>query len=305
MNTTHLRIATRQSPLALWQANHIAEQLKTHWPDLTITLVPRVTTGDKFLKDKLQTLGGKGLFVKELEEALLNQDADLAVHSTKDIPAELAPELILSTICQRDNPFDAFLSPSQQPLSQLSLHARIGTVSLRRKAQLLALRPDFDIVPLRGNIQTRIQKMHDEPLDGIILATSGIERMNLAHLITEHLMPPMMLPACGQGALSIECRASDQRTQQLLAPLHHEPTARCVTAERLLNAILGGNCHVPLAVYAEINDEQMYLQAKVMSEDGQEILSFKGHTHIASAESLAHQAADALLKQGADRLLGL
>lgn len=299
-----LRIATRKSPLALWQANSIAEQLKQRWPTIEIQLVPLVTSGDRFLKDKLLSQGGKGLFVKELEEALLDNRADAAVHSMKDVPSELPEGLILSTICSRDDPFDALISKNNQTLEKLPINAIIGTSSLRRQAQLLAYRDDFHIQLLRGNINTRLEQLAQGNYDAIVLAGAGLARMNLQHQISETLAPPVMFPACGQGALGIECRAVDEQTKTLLAPLHDSNTSVCILTERHVNALLGGNCHVPLAVYCKIdNKQQLILHTKVMSADGKIILTEKRCGPILAANTLASESVAALIKQGAEQLL--
>ena len=299
-----LRIATRKSPLALWQANHIAQQIKQHSPNVAIELVPLITSGDRFLKDKLLAQGGKGLFVKELEEALLDNRADAAVHSMKDVPSELPEGLIIHTICQRDSPYDALISKNNLTLDQLPNKAIIGTSSLRRQAQLLAYRDDFQIQLLRGNINTRLEQLAQGKFDAIILAAAALERMDLQHLISETLSPPLMLPACAQGALGIECRDSDQDTQALLAPLQDSTTSRCILAERRVNALLGGNCHVPLAVYCHLeNAQQVTLHTKVMSSDGKTILTEQRTGSLNEADSLASDSVTALLARGAEQLL--
>ncbi len=304
MNSRTLAIATRQSPLALWQANHIREQLLKLWPKLHVELVPMVTSGDKFLKDKLLAVGGKGLFVKELEEALLDKRADLAVHSTKDMPALLPSGLSLSVICKRDNPFDALISHHYPNLNALPSQAIVGTASLRRQSQLLAYRPDLQIKTLRGNIQTRLGKLQAGEYDAIILAASGLERMNLQDSITELLSDELMLPTCGQGALCIESRTEDTEVQELIKPLNDPSSALCVQTERLVNAQLGGNCHVPLAVFCTITEEnQLYLRARLLSTDG--IVSIS-HSQTASQEQanlLARQCTESLFAQGAASLL--
>ncbi|MFI4963071.1 MAG: hydroxymethylbilane synthase, partial [Legionellales bacterium] len=269
MSQTPIQIATRKSPLALWQANHIKEQLERLWPNKTFALVPMVTSGDTFLKDKLIEIGGKGLFVKELEEALLSHRADIAVHSTKDMPAELPEGLILAAICKRDNPFDALVSAQYQSLDDLPLNARIGTASLRRQSQLLAYRPDLIIKSLRGNINTRIAKLEKGEYEALILAAAGLERMGLGSSIKEIISEDLMLPSCGQGALCIESRANDPDITQLIAGLHDSQTSLCVQAERRVNAQLGGNCHTPLAVYCKIlPNNALFLRARIGALDG-------------------------------------
>jgi len=302
--TKILRIATRKSPLALWQAEHVGNMIKQHWPDLTIELVPMLTSGDRFLKDKLQSIGGKGLFVKELEEALLDNRADVAVHSMKDVPAALPAGLELATICKRDNPFDALVTRDSFNLETLPLQSIIGTTSLRRQAQLLAIRPDLIIKPLRGNIQTRLNKLNNGDFDAILLAVAGLQRMNLQEQINEILNDKIMLPACGQGALGIECRVADNNIHQLIAPLNDSLTATCVYAERQVNAILGGSCHIPLAVYCyAVNAHQLVLRAKVMTTDGQTIIADSQSGNINEAVSLADKCAENLINQGALQLI--
>lgn len=304
MHHKTLRIATRKSPLALWQAHHVGELLKRSWPTLSIELVPMLTSGDRFTKDKLQRTGGKGLFVKELEEALLGNRADLAVHSMKDVPAELPEGLCLATICKRDNPFDAFVSERFESLKSLPINSTVGTASLRRQSQLLALRPDLNIITLRGNVNTRLEKLKSGNYDAIILAAAGLERLGLAGQIKEILSLDVMLPACAQGALGIECRLSDAELHELLSPLHDELSAACIYAERHVNARLGGNCHVPLAVYAAPNNEhQLVLKAAVMSLNGRECIKDQQKGVISDALQLADVCADNLLLNGAERLL--
>jgi hydroxymethylbilane synthase len=303
MTLQYLRIATRQSPLALWQAEHIGAKLKQFWPSMTIELVPMTTSGDKFLKDKLLSVGGKGLFVKELEEALLANRADIAVHSMKDVPASFPDGLMLASICERHNPFDAFVANKYKTLKELPEGSTIGTSSLRRQSQLLALRPDIKIQSLRGNINTRLDKLKAGDFDAIVLAVSGLERMGLQANIGEMLTEDLMLPACGQGALGIECRSKDIEIQKLLAPLNDPNSALCVQAERQVNALLGGNCHVPLAVFATIEGENLLLRAKVLTLDGQTVIADKQYGPVAEAKNLADSCAKALLLKGAAQLL--
>lgn len=301
---TILRIATRKSPLALWQANHIAAQLLAHWPDLRIELRPMLTTGDRFLSNPLQAIGGKGLFVKELEEGLLRGEADLAVHSMKDVPALLPEGLALTAICKRDNPLDALVAPHYPTLASLPRHAVIGTVSLRRQAQLLAYRNDLVIKPLRGNVQTRLQRLANGEFDAIILAHAGLERLGMQDTITQTLPETLLLPACGQGALGIESRSGDDAVNSLLAVLHDPASAQCVAEERRVNALLGGNCHVPLAVYCrEINPDTLLLQAAAFALDGQTVLRADVTGHATPTQQLAQQATQILMDQGALDLL--
>ena len=304
MSQKILRIATRKSPLALWQANHVCELLLKHWPTLQIELLPMVTSGDTFFKDKLSAIGGKGLFVKELEEALLDNRADLAVHSMKDVPVTLPNGLCLAVICERHNPLDALVSNAYASLDALPKAAIVGTTSLRRQSQLLAARPDLNIKALRGNVQTRMSKLEAGEYDAIILAVAGLERMGMHNRIKEILSTDIMLPACGQGALGIECRIEDAELLTYLAPLNDPISAVCVHTERHVNALLGGNCHVPLAVYCiNVTDSQLLLRAKVATVDGKIILSNQQHGHQKDASTIAESCAQTLLANGANDLL--
>lgn len=301
-----LRIATRKSPLALWQANHIREMLLKHWPKLHIELIPMITSGDKFLKDKLLAAGGKGLFVKELEEALLNQRADLAVHSMKDVPATFPEGLCLAAVCTRDNPFDSLVSEKYTNLESLPTGATIGTTSLRRQSQLLAIRPDLHIKMLRGNIHTRISKLKAGEYDAIVLAEAGLERMSMHEVQREILSTEIMLPACGQGALGIECRTDDEELKRYIAPLNDQMSSICVKSERQVNALLGGNCHVPLAVYCTLTeDSQLLIRAKVATKDGKIVISNKQQGHQQEATTLADKCAQTLLASGAESILSI
>lgn len=302
--TEFLRIATRKSPLALQQTEIFAHQLKKKWPKLQIELVPMSTQGDELLDRSLQTLGGKGLFIKELEKALLEGRADIAVHSMKDVPAQLPDELTLACICKRDNPFDALVSPKNHGLLDLKTGSLIGTASLRRQAQLLAFRPDLHVKILRGNINTRLEKLQQGQYDAIILACAGLERMNLHHYIHQQLSADIMLPACGQGAIGIECRTNDKKTQQLLHPLNHNETALCVNIEREINARLGGHCHVPIAIFAQLIDDSIIeLNARVFNSVGTKKISFHQRTSVDSAMEIARTCAQELLDKGAEELI--
>jgi hydroxymethylbilane synthase len=302
--TKILRIATRQSPLALWQANHVRGQLLQAHPDLQCELVPLVTTGDRFQKDRLQAIGGKGLFVKELEEAILDGRADIAVHSTKDMPAQMPEGLCLPVICKRDNPFDALVSGQGLDLDALPKHALVGTSSLRRQSQLLAYRPDLNIQPLRGNIHTRLQKLADGDFQAIILASAGLLRMEMDAHITQQIPDSIMLPACAQGALSIEVREDDSHSLDLIRFLHHPTSALCVETEREVNARLGGNCHVPLAVFCmPLDDDRLWLRAKLLSLDGKEVIEDSQRGQATKASILAEACVQALLAKGAASLL--
>ncbi|HRD69158.1 MAG TPA: hydroxymethylbilane synthase [Legionella sp.] len=304
MKSRTLRIATRQSPLALWQANHIRNMLLEKWPMHTIELLPMVTSGDKFLKDKLLAEGGKGLFVKELEEALLDKRADLAVHSTKDMPAMLPEGLCLSAICKRDNPSDALISLNYYSIDALPPGAIIGTSSLRRQSQLLAYRPDFIIKTLRGNINTRLAKLGAGEYDAIILAAAGLERMGYEGLITQILSENIMLPTCGQGALCIESRTDDAEILELIRVLNDNESALCVNTERLVNAQLGGNCHVPLAVFCTLSaTNEIVLRARILSLDGVHVIEDQQKGTVEEARQIAERCTQSLFSQGAAALI--
>lgn len=304
MPQTIIRIATRKSPLALVQANQVRDTLLYHWPELHIELVPMTTSGDKFLKQALSSSGGKGLFVKELEEALLDRRADLAVHSMKDVPATFPEGLGIAAICARHNPFDALVSFSGTHLDALPKGATLGTTSLRRQSQLLAFRPDLNVKSLRGNVQTRLNKLKSGEYDAIILAVAGLERLGMHDIITQIIDSDIMLPACGQGALGIECRTDDESIKKILAPLNDPLSAICVNTERRVNALLGGNCHVPVAVYCSHNaNGDLLLHAKVATIDGKIMLSNRQEGPQKNAMHLAEQCARELLANGADALL--
>ncbi|WPO67142.1 hydroxymethylbilane synthase [Acinetobacter haemolyticus] len=298
-----LKIATRQSPLALWQAEHIRSRLNTLYPDLTVELVKFVTQGDKILDTPLAKIGGKGLFVKELEAALLDGRADLAVHSMKDVPMHLPDGLTLAVICEREDPLDAFVSNQYARFEDLPQGAKVGTSSLRRKCQILQQRPDLEIVDLRGNVGTRLSKLDDGLYDAIILASAGLKRLGLADRIRHCLAPVLSLPAVGQGALGLECRADDEKLLALIQPLQHEETSICVRAERALNAYLEGGCQVPIAGYATIVNHQLQIEGRVGSVDGKTLLKKQLIGSTDQAEQLGEQLAQDLLDQGAGELL--
>ena len=298
-----LKIATRQSPLALWQAEHIRSRLNALYPDLTVELVKFVTQGDKILDTPLAKIGGKGLFVKELEAALLDGRADLAVHSMKDVPMHLPDGLTLAVICEREDPLDAFVSNHYARFEDLPQGAKVGTSSLRRKCQILQQRPDLEIVDLRGNVGTRLSKLDDGLYDAIILASAGLKRLGLADRIRHCLAPVLSLPAVGQGALGLECRADDEKLLALIQPLQHEETSICVRAERALNAYLEGGCQVPIAGYATIVNHQLRIEGRVGSVDGKTLLKKQLIGSTDQAEQLGEQLAQDLLDQGAGELL--
>ncbi|HWK54389.1 MAG TPA: hydroxymethylbilane synthase [Hyphomicrobiales bacterium] len=304
MSSATLRIATRESPLALWQANHVKQALEAVHPGLTVSLVPMTTRGDQILDSPLSRIGGKGLFIKELEVAMLDGRADIAVHSMKDVPMEFPEGLGLAAICEREDCRDAFVSNHHDSLQALPQGAVVGSSSLRRQCQLRFLRPDLQIRDLRGNVGTRLRKLDGGEYDAIILAGAGLIRLGLLERIREFLAPEISLPAGGQGAVGVECRLEDAATLQLLAPLHHEPTAICVRAERAMNARLQGGCQVPIAALAELGtDGQLHMRGLVGTLDGTRILrsQISGAAHM--AEDLGEILADDLLRQGASAIL--
>lgn len=298
-----LRIATRQSKLALWQAEHIKARLQQLHPDLGVELVGFTTRGDKILDTPLAKIGGKGLFVKELESALLDGRADLAVHSMKDVPMEFPEGLGLAVICEREDPTDALVSNRFANIDELPAGSRIGTSSLRRQCQLRARRPDLDIHWLRGNVQTRLGKLDQGEFDAIILATSGLVRLELQERIAQRLAPEWSLPAGGQGALGIETRNDDSVTNALIQPLSHDPSALCVRAERALNRRLEGGCQVPIACYAVLEENQLWLRGLVGDPDGSELFEVEGRGAMNEPEALGIRLAEELLAQGAGKVL--
>ncbi|OOF48805.1 hydroxymethylbilane synthase [Rodentibacter genomosp. 1] len=301
--STILRIATRQSPLALWQANFVKDRLEALHPSLSVELVPMITKGDVILDTPLAKIGGKGLFVKELENALLEKRADIAVHSMKDVPMQFPEGLGLSVICKREDPRDAFVSNRYTSLDKLPKGAIVGTSSLRRQCQLKQLRPDLDIRSLRGNVGTRLSKLDKGEYDAIILAAAGLIRLGMEERITSFIDTSLSLPAAGQGAIGIECRTDDIAVQTLLAPLSDQETTACVLAERAMNAHLQGGCQVPIGGYAVLENNQIYLRALVGELDGSSLIKAEGKSAVENAEELGVQIAEQLLSQGADRIL--
>ena len=298
-----LKIATRQSPLALWQAEYIRARLQELHSDLTVELVKFVTQGDKILDTPLAKIGGKGLFVKELEAALLDGRADLAVHSMKDVPMALPEGLALAVICEREDPLDAFVSNQFEKFADLPQGAKVGTSSLRRKSQILKQRPDLQIIDLRGNVGTRLGKLDDGQYDAIILASAGLKRLGLSERIRHCLTPDISLPAVGQGALGLECRAADNEVLSLIQPLLHQETDVCVRAERAFNAYLEGGCQVPIAGYATLQNGQIHIEGRVGSADGQTLLRAELIDEASNAQQLGENLARNLLDQGAGELL--
>lgn len=298
-----LRIATRKSALALWQANMVKACLEQAHPGLEVSLVPLVSRGDKLLDSPLAKIGGKGLFVKELETALLEGEADIAVHSMKDVPMDFPEGLGLYCICKREDPRDAFVSNTFANLAALPEGSVVGTSSLRRQAQLLARRPDLQIRFLRGNVNTRLAKLDAGEYDAIILAAAGLIRLGFEDRIRDNLTTQDSLPAGGQGAVGIECRTADTELHALLTPLHHGPSAVRVTAERALNRHLNGGCQVPIAAYAMLEGEQLWLRGLVGRPDGSQLLHAEARADYADAEALGRQVAEDLLAQGAEAIL--
>jgi len=290
-----IRIATRQSPLALWQAEHVAELLEQAYPN--------VTRGDKILDAALAKVGGKGLFVKELEQGMLEGEADIAVHSMKDVPIEFPEGLHLAAILTREDPTDAFVSNQYKSFSELPTRARIGTSSLRRECQLKQHLPEAEVLPLRGNVNTRLAKLDAGEYDAIILASAGLKRLGMGDRITQTLDTSVSLPAVGQGAIGIECRVDDVEINQMLAALHDQVTGVCVKAERAMNTRLNGGCQVPIAGFAILQETQVFMRGLVGSPDGQVIYRAERAGSIEQAESLGQQIAEDLLSQGADKVL--
>lgn len=298
-----VKIATRKSPLALWQAEHIKARLQALHPTLNVELVTFVTQGDKILDTPLAKIGGKGLFVKELENALLDGRADLAVHSMKDVPMDLPEGLCLPVICEREDPADAFVSNHYQSINELPQGARLGTSSLRRKSQMQAYRPDLNIIDLRGNVGTRLGKLDAGEYDAIILAASGLKRLGLASRIRQTIDTQLSLPAVGQGALGLECRTNDEAILELIAPLADAATDICIRAERAFNKTLHGGCQVPIAGFAILEGAGIFLQGRVGNPDGSVLLKAEVRGAPEHAEDLGRQLAQALLDQGAGPLL--
>ncbi len=298
-----LRIATRQSPLALWQANFVKNALEHRFPQLSVELVTMVTKGDIILDTPLAKIGGKGLFVKELELALLEHRADIAVHSMKDVPMEFPEGLGLAVICEREDPRDAFVSNKYNSLADLPKGAVVGTSSLRRQCQLVAKYPHLQVKSLRGNVGTRLSKLDNGEYDAIILASAGLIRLGLSERIRDFIAVDDSLPACGQGAVGIETRLNDERVLGYLAELNHQPTACCVQAERAMNTHLQGGCQVPIGGYATLNGDEISLNALVGSLDGSSIVRASAKGHVKDAEKLGVEVAEMLLVKGADEIL--
>jgi hydroxymethylbilane synthase len=298
-----LRIATRKSPLALWQAEHVARRLREAHPGLRVELVGMSTRGDKILDSPLAKVGGKGLFVKELEQSLLAGDADLAVHSLKDVPVEFPAGLCLPIILAREDPRDAFVSPHYRHPEQLPAGARVGTSSLRRQCQLAARYPRLALLNLRGNVNTRLAKLDADDYEAIILAAAGLQRLGLEKRIACYLEPEISLPAIGQGVIAIECRQHDAQVLNWIGALNDPDTAVRITAERALNHRLQGGCQVPIAGYAVLQDGQLWLRGLVGDPDGSHIVRGEIRGPAAEAERLGMALAEDLLGRGAAAIL--
>ena len=298
-----IRIATRKSPLALWQTEHVAALLRAAHPGVEVSLVPMSTRGDDVLDRSLAAIGGKGLFLKELELAMLRREADCAVHSLKDVPMELDAPFALSAVLERADPADAFISNLYPSLDALPQGARVGTSSLRRQAQLRARRPDLQLLDLRGNVNTRLAKLDAGDYDAIVLACAGLDRLGFEQRIRVRLAAPDWLPAPAQGAIAVECRAEDRQLQSLLAPLDHGPTRTCVEAERAMNRALHGSCHVPVAAYAQFRSGRLHLEGLVGSADDGRLVRAQDEAASEAPEALGQAVARELLAQGAGDFL--
>jgi hydroxymethylbilane synthase len=301
--TQTIRIATRKSPLALWQAEHVARLIEKTFPGIKTELVKMTTQGDKILDAPLAKIGGKGLFVKELEVGMLDGTADIAVHSMKDVPVEFPDGLHLAAILKREDPTDAFVSNRYASLNDLPLNAKIGTSSLRRQCQIKEIYPDAEILTLRGNVNSRLAKLEAGEYDAIILASAGLIRLELSERITQRLDSKISLPAIGQGAIGIECRIDDQKLNDMLSKLHHSETGICVAAERAMNARLNGGCQVPIAGFAEIHDDELFMRGLVGSPDGRLMYRSEYSGKLQQAEAVGKAIAEDLLTQGADKIL--
>lgn len=304
MNKRTLTIGTRASTLALWQANWVKQQLEQRYPDLEVGLTKIKTQGDKILDVPLAKVGGKGLFVKEIQEAMLRHEVDIAVHSMKDVPTVFPEGTALRCITEREDPRDALvLKKGCDSFAQIRQNGRIGTSSLRRKAQLLHQRPDLEMVDIRGNVQTRLSKLESQDLDAVVLAAAGMQRLGFAEQISEYLKPALCLPAIGQGALGLESRIDDAATNQLIDFLNHPLTAATVKAERAVLATLEGGCQVPIAAYGTVDNDQLELTALVSDVIGKRFLKQTARCHLDQAEETGVVLARALLEEGAGDIL--
>ncbi|MBI5448126.1 MAG: hydroxymethylbilane synthase [Gammaproteobacteria bacterium] len=309
-----IRIATRKSPLALVQAQCVADKLQAHYPSLKIEFLPLTTEGDRHLSSRLIEVGGKGFFVKELEQALLNHEADIAVHSMKDVTMHFPPGLVVPVICERADPRDVLVTLSGGDLSSLLQGARVGTASLRRQSQLLAFRPDLQVVTLRGNVNTRLQRLEEGQFDALVVAAAGLERLGFASFVSSQeahslvlhfhvISTELCLPAPGQGALGLECREDDVAIQQLIAPLNDPETRDELMAERAFAVRLNGGCRAPIAAYAQVRSDRLCLRGLIAQPDGARILRGQKEGLIDEASSLGELLAEELLTQGGQDIL--
>jgi len=298
-----IRIATRRSPLALWQAEHVATLLRAAHPTLAVELVPMTTQGDRVQDRALSAVGGKGLFVKELEVAMQDGRADIAVHSMKDVPSQLPPGFRITAVLPRANPRDAFISRKHRGFAELPAGARVGTSSPRRQAQLHYARPDLRLELLRGNVDTRLRRLDEGSLDAILLACAGLERLGIAHHVTEELDLELSLPAVGQGVIGIECRESDVASITALAALHHEETFTRLRAERAFAATLGGSCHSPIAAHATLDGGTLTVRGFIGAPEGDEVYRDRIAGRPEEADGLGRSLADRMREAGAGALL--
>lgn len=303
MTKRHLVIATRESKLALWQAEWVRQQLLRLHPGLSVELLGMTTSGDRLQDVALRSIGGKGLFIKELEEALQDGRADIAVHSMKDVPMDLPPGFELPVICERDDPRDAFVSNKYKSIMEMPTSAVVGTASLRRQTQMLALRSDLNMQDIRGNVQTRLGKLDGGSFDGLIMASAGLKRMGLNSRISAYLSVEDCLPSAGQGAIGIECREGDEAVKTLINPLNHQSTAFAVIAERAVCRRLQGGCQVPIAAYAEVHHDDLHLRALVASGNGKRIIRSRLKGKCEHADSIGTRVAEELIQQGAEKIL--
>ncbi len=301
--TRTIKIATRKSELALWQANHVADLLRGRHSGLQVELLPMVTQGDVILDKPLAQIGGKGLFLKELERALLKNEADIAVHSMKDVPVDEVDGLVVDVMLERANPFDALVSRDGRGLDALPPGARVGTSSLRRQCQLRALRPDLEVLDLRGNVNTRVRKLREGQYEAIVLACAGLERLGMDDLVTEVLQPPAWLPAATQGTIGVQRRTDDSGVAEVIAVLNDSDSALCARAERSVAAALQGSCQVPLAVYARLEGDALQLTGMVGMPDGSRLLRAQASGAPADMDTVADEVANELLDQGAAQII--
>jgi len=302
---THIAIGSRGSKLALWQAEWVKKRLTTHHPGLHATITIIKTKGDKILDVPLAKVGGKGLFVKEIEEALLSGDIDLAVHSMKDMPGQIPAGLTIGAVPERETPLDVLIASANRPFKDLKEGARIGTSSLRRASQLLHARPDVKIVPLRGNLDTRLRKLATENLDAIVLAAAGVKRLHLENRITQYLDISIMLPAAGQGALCVEIRSDDPDTAALVNPLDHAPTRTVIAGERAFLNHLGGSCQIPIAAFGEITRNRYVLRGLVSDLAGREVIADTREGDPERSDHIGIELAEHLMNRGAAEILNL